>query len=504
MRIEGLAGRFTARAAAAPEAIYARFGWEEITWRALADAAESFAQGFARAGLRRGDRAVVMMHNSPASLAVVFALLKSGVVWVPANPALVGEALAHVIRKVSAGRVICEPGVVDSLRRCDAVSEDRLMVIADPALPPAPAGPAPARLAPAPVPQDLAAIMFTSGTTGPAKGVRVTHMMLELAAKSVGICADARPGDTFYMWEPFYHIGGAQVLLLPLFTDISLSIRSRFSASRFWQDVRQTGATHIHHLGGIIQLLLKQQPGPQDRDHKVRVAWGGGCAPEAWRPFEQRFGVEIRECYGMTEASSLTTCNLEGVVGSIGRPMPWFDVRLKGADGHEVGAGEGPGEIVVTTTLPGAIFDGYYEAPEATARALRPDGFHTGDLGSMDENGMLYFHGRTGDSLRCRGENVSAWEVEGAANRHPAVEDSAMVGVPAKIGENDIHLFVRLRPGSETTATELAAWLDTELAPFQRPRFLTFVADFPRTASQRIQKHLLKDLPPRWERPGRG
>src|SRR5690606_21874409 len=127
-----------------------------------------------------------------------------------------------------------------------------------------------------------------------------------------------------FMWEPFYHIGGAQVILLPILREVRLTIVERFSASRFWQQVAEAGCTHIHHLGGIIQILLKQPEGPFDRAHKVRIAWGGGCAVEAWRPFETRFGVQIRECYGMTECSSLTTFNDEDVVGAVGRPLPWF------------------------------------------------------------------------------------------------------------------------------------------------------------------------------------
>ena len=104
------------------------------------------------------------------------------------------------------------------------------------------------------------------------------------------------------------------------------------------------GCTHIHHLGGILQILLKQPPGPLDRAHRVRIAWGGGCPASAWRDFEDRFGVTITECYGQTEASSISCANSEGVVGAIGRPLPWFRIEVKDADGRRLGAGEGRGE----------------------------------------------------------------------------------------------------------------------------------------------------------------
>ncbi|MFT3688492.1 AMP-binding protein [Paenirhodobacter sp.] len=498
MKIIGLAQAFAERVAEVPQQVYAGGSHGDITFAALSQGADAMIARLEGAGVRRGDRVVVMMRNSPAAMALIFGLIRGGFVWVPANPALVGEGLAHVIRQVEAAIVLCDPEIRAAVDACGVRPREGVIVIADPALP---TGPALAPRADLPAPSDLAAIMFTSGTTGPAKGVQVTHMMLELAARGVMVCADIRPGDNLFVWEPLYHVGGAQVLVLPLLEDVRLTVTDRFSARRFWAEVAEAGCTHIHHLGGIIQILLKQPPSPADRAHNVRIAWGGGCVPQAWRPFEERFGVELRECYGMTEASSLTTCNLDGVVGSVGKPLPWFAVRIEDETGRTLGPGEGRGEIVITSPLPGAIFAGYYAAPEATAKALRPDGFHTGDVGSWDENGMLFFHGRAGDSIRCRGENVSAYEVEAVVNRHPDVEESAMVGVPAEIGEYDIQLFVRLRAGATADPQAIADWLDDKLAPYQRPRFIALVTEFPKTPSQRIQKHRLPPAPEgRWQR----
>ncbi len=240
------------------------------------------------------------------------------------------------------------------------------------------------------------------------------------------------------MWEPFFHIGGAQVLLLPLVRNVTLTISDRFSASRFWDELRQAGSTHIHHLGGIVQILLKQPVSEKDRDHNVRIAWGGGCAIEVWRAFEERFGVQIRECYGMTEASSLTTFNDRGVVGSVGRTVPWFTVKL--IDKH--GAIVRQGKVKSSSTLPSMalFFPAITATPEQLPRHCAPKAF-TGDLGSWDEDGNLFFHGRMTDSVRCKGENVSAWEVEHVVADHPDVEDCAMIGVAAEIGEQDIKLL---------------------------------------------------------------
>ena len=341
-----------------------------------------------------------------------------------------------------------------------------------------------------PAPDDSFAIMYTSGTTGPPKGAIVSHRMLRLAGESVTRVSAARDGDVFYMWEPLYHIGGAQLLVLPLLRRALLAMVPRFSASRFWAEVRENAATHIHFLGGILQILLKQPPDPLDREHGVRIAWGGGCPTHVWRPFEQRFGVQIRECYGMTEASSITTCNDSGVVGAVGRPVPWFSVALLDPEGHAVPQGE-RGEIVVRTTIEGALFPGYFRNPEATARALRDGALYTGDVGSFDADGNLIFHGRLSDSVRCRGENVSAWEVEHVVAGHPDVEDSAMIGVAAEVGEQDIKLFVQPKQGHTIDPAGLSAWLSQRLAAYQNPRYIAVVAAFERTPSLRIMKHKL-------------
>jgi crotonobetaine/carnitine-CoA ligase len=314
--------------------------------------------------------------------------------------------------------------------------------------------------------------------------------MLRLAGEAVALVSAARDGDVLLVWEPLYHIGGSQLIVLPLLCDVTLAMVDRFSARRFWQDAKAYGATHIHYLGGILQILLKQPPDPLERSHGVRIAWGGGCPKEVWQPFEQRFGVEIRECYGMTEASSITTFNDTRTVGTVGRPVPWFTVALQDRNGGPAARGE-RGEIVVRSSRSDAIFPGYFRNPEATATALRDGALHTGDLGSFDDAGNLLFHGRMTDNVRCRGENVSAWEVEHVAAAHPDLEDCAMIGVAAEIGEQDIKLFVKPKPGVSIDVPALSAWLGHRLAPYQNPRYIAVVEDFERTPSQRIMKHKL-------------
>ena len=290
------------------------------------------------------------------------------------------------------------------------------------------------------------------------------------------------------------------MILMPLIREATLAMVDRFSASGFWQEVRDYGASHIHYLGGILQILLKQPPGPLDRTHGARVGFGGGCPAHLWRDFEERFGIEIREAYGMTETSSVSSFNDQGLVGSVGRFVPWHLNEVQNPDGSPVPPGE-RGEIVVSATEPGAITAGYFNNPAATAGTIREGKLHTGDIGSFDTEGNLYFHGRMTDSARVRGQNVSAWEVEHVVAQHPLIEDCAMIAVPAEIGEHEIALFVQPKLGAEIDLAEFSAWLTPRLAEYQNPRYLTVVDAFDRTPSQRIMKHRLpRDHAGAWDR----
>ena len=497
----GFVSLLTTRAATEPERVYARFCGEPVTYAEIERRSAAFAWYLRKRGIGAGDRVAVMMRNSIATIAVVFGLARAGVAWVPVNAQQRGEGLRYLLTHSQPSLVVADAELAPQI--AEAMGQG----VELPLLAHAPGGELDAILSgrelfsePAPSPDAVFAIMYTSGTTGRPKGVIVSHRMLRLASESVALLSDAKPDDVFFVWEPLYHIGGAQLLPLPMLRGITLAMVERFSASRFWDQVREEGASHIHYLGGILQILLKQPPSSRDREHGVRIAWGGGCPADIWPAFRDRFGIDIRECYGMTEASSLTTCNVTGVVGSVGTPMPWFAVKLRDSEGRAVATGA-RGEIVIETSIPGAIFPGYLDNPEATAKALRSDGFHTGDLGSFDADGNLYFHGRMTDSVRCRGENVSAWEVEHVAAEHEAIEDCAMIGVAADVGEQDIKLFVKPRDGVIIDPQALSGWLGQRLAPYQNPRYIAVVDEFERTASQRIMKHKLSPrLDDCWDR----
>ncbi len=458
----------------------------------LAAASEAVAQSLLSAGLAPGARVATMMDNRPLVISLIFGIARAGMVWVPVNTRQQGEALAYQLRDCAPNLLIVEEALLETLHK-SGVETGSMAVHALPRE--AETLDLPSRNAAAELPEpgeigQLFAVIYTSGTTGAPKGVQVTHRMFDFAAKAVSLAGNVRDGDVMFVWEPLYHIGGSQLLLLPLMYRVHLHLVPRFSASSFWADVRECGATHIHFLGGILQILLRNPPSDDDRRHNVRIAWGGGCTREDWEAFERRFGVDIREAYGMTEASSITTINHDGPVGSVGKPVPWFRVDLLDEQGLPVPLGE-RGEIVVSELEPGALFSGYLDAPEASAKALRSGRLFTGDAGRLSKDGWLTFHGRLNDSIRHRGENISAWEIESVALKHPAIAEVAMIGVRAEIGEQDMKLFVRPADGKRAQPAELHGWLRERLGAFRTPRYIALVDSFPKTPSERIRKALL-------------
>jgi carnitine-CoA ligase len=280
------------RACDGPGFVYARFEDREITIGQLSDAVNRLIVALCELGIERGDRVPVMLANHVDHIVVFFALLKLRACQVPVNVNLRGEGLRFILSHSQARAFIVDGRFAESVdpllpglgfetviwrdRPDHGVDLENLR-----AHPRADAPTCPV------VPDDVIAISYTSGTTGLPKGVKVTDKMLRTCAHPAARLTDLQEGDVLYVWEPFYHIGGSEVLVLAIEERTTLAIVERFSVSKFWADVRRFGATHIHFLGGVLALLLKEPPRPDDRDHPVRVAWGGGCPVTVWTTFEE-------------------------------------------------------------------------------------------------------------------------------------------------------------------------------------------------------------------------
>jgi crotonobetaine/carnitine-CoA ligase len=465
-----------------------------ITLRELADHVTRATGRLRSLGVRRGDRVAVMLPNDIGHVVLILALLTVRAVWVPVNPRVIGAPLSGLLGRSDPSMLLvdreCVPAVTASGSAADLRtvvreaaggpdgSSDWLGLDDSTTTPGDPVVDAD--------PDDVVAIMFTSGTTGPPKGVQVTDRMLVTAAGSAVLVSGAVDGDVLFLWEPLCHVGGAQMLLVPLLIEVRLAMVPAFSVSRFWTDVAAAGATHIHHLGGILSMLLSAPPHPAERAHRVRCSWGGGITPAVWRAAEARFGLQVRECYGLTEASSICTANRLGPEHGVGRAVPPFEVAVLDPDGAPVAEGA-LGEIAVRSGERGVLTPGYFRDPAATATAWRDGWWRTGDLG-RPVGADVHYAGRLGQSIRHHGENVSAWEVESVVNTHPRVEESALVGRLAATGEQDLALYVTAAAGAIVDPVELIEWCREQLPSYQVPTTVAIVAAFPRTPSQRIDK----------------
>ena len=511
---ETLRAAMDRRARETPDDVYCIFEDRPLTFAALDAAVNRVANALLARGLRKGDRVALMLPSHPDHVIAIFALAKVGMVRVPVNVSLKAGSLDFPFEQFEPKALIADRDYAPQLK--DVLARRKLDLVVwrgtttD-------AGPTWAELAAhpderpppiAPHADDIIAITPSSGTTGAPKGVLKSDRTLRAGPIATRMLTGRQPGDVLLLWEALHHGAGVAVLIGAVLERITLAMVARFSASRFWDEARHYNVTHIHYLGGVLQMLLAQPPRGDDRTHGVRIAWGGGCPEEVWHRFEARFGVKIREGYGLSELITFVLVNPDGPAGAIGKPLPWYDVRLLGADGNEVKKGEA-GEIVVRAHDARLGFLGYFRNPGASAEAWREiDGerwYQTGDLGRQDVNGWFHYAGRSKDCVRRRGINISAWEVERVINEHDDVEESALVGVPGELGDDELLIYVRPVSGRTLAPDELIRWCEPRFPHFQVPRYVAFVDDFPRTPTQRVRKaDLSRNVSNLWDREAAG
>lgn len=469
-----------------------------VTNRELAGQVGGMQAWLLTQGLGPGDRVAVMLGNSIVHIALIYALIRAGIVWVPVNTRLKEIGLRYVIEHARPKLLITERTFADMAGAAARNAAPQCQLASIEAI----AWPA-ARLADHPpavrTPKEPLCIIYTSGTTGAPKGVVFTQRMMRIAVESALLVADAKAGDRLFLWEPLCHIGGAQMLLAPFLADVELHVVDRFSLRQFWAQVNEARATHLHYLGGILDLLMRAPEAEPQPANPIRVAWGAGISAHAWGPIRERFGWRLRECYGMTECSSFATINADDIPGSIGKPLPWITLDLVDSAGRII-EGPGTGEIMLASAVDGAFLPCYLDNPTATEQALRGGRLMTGDAARRDAAGNYFFVGRTSDSIRVRGENVTAWEIERVLSVYPGIQDVAAVGVASEIGEQDILVYVQ-SVDAQIDFRHLAEWANERLAPFQVPRYYRRVESFERTPSERIRKHLLdRDPAGAWDR----
>jgi crotonobetaine/carnitine-CoA ligase len=336
-------------------------------------------------------------------------------------------------------------------------------------------------------------LMYTSGTTGLPKGVvsRYNRNVVDRLRPLAGLVL--KPESVYFTTLPLFHgnalfVTTTQVLI----AGCTVALSKRFSASHFWDEISKSKANFFNTIGAIIPILIKTPQSPHEKDHKVTHVFSAGCPAELWEPFEKRFGVTIWEAYAAIDGSGFIANFGDGPKGSIGRSVLSV-IRIVDENGKDVPP-RTTGELLFQVPADKKSTVEYYKNPKATGEKTRGDWEYTGDLVYQDENGFIYFVGRSTDSMRRRGENVSAFDVEQAILKHPAIVEAAVYAVPSEMTEDEIMASVKLVDGEKLSPKVIRDFLQDKLASFAIPRYIRVVSDFPRTETFRIKKNELKSL----------
>jgi crotonobetaine/carnitine-CoA ligase len=475
---------------------------EVVTFAGLERRARSVAANLQRLGIRKGDVVALMMGNRPSFLAIWFGIAMAGGIFAPINPAHRGHVLRHMLAIARTRLVIFEPQFAEQLLSEVPDLPDLIHLVGDVgtsgvAMPSSPldslfkvAEPVPVEV----LPSDPGMIMFTSGTTGPSKGALKPHNEAVWTGRMTCEVMEHTAADVLYMPLPLFH-GNALVMgaFAALTAGARLVLAERFSAQRYWDDIARHGCTATNYSGGIIPILAKAEPRPDDASTPLTKMFGAGCPPHLLEAFEKRFGVTLTEGYGMSDMG-VPFLNRPGArkPGTCGRLQKGFAVKLVDDTGREVPDGT-PGELLVRPDIPHYVMLGYIGMPEKTVETWRDLWFHTGDILQRDADGYYRFVDRKKDAIRRRGENISSFEVEASVNRHPDVLESAAFGVASDLGEQDVMIAVVPRLGRDLDAASLHAFLRSQMAGFMVPRYIRVLTKLPKTATERVEKFRLRD-----------
>ena len=473
---------------------------ESHTADELLDKASRFASLLAASGVKAGDRVAILCSNRVEFIWAFF-----GACWLSAVPGALnvsvhGPILRHMLENLDPTVIVCEAGTVGAVRavvggKCNAAivdiddsAEVAVLRGQDPHVVAAPRQSVASR--------DLAMILYTSGTTGPSKGIMYSHEMAIAFADATHWMLGFKPSDTAFNCLPLFHGNSLLCTLIPALRVGALSVFGpRFSASTYWETVRAEGATVLSLLGSMVPILLNQPPSPEDGKSRARIALAVPCPKSNFHEFQQRFGLKLSSLYGMTDIGLPIGVphDIPGRPGMCGVLHPDWECIV--ADENDAPVPDGmPGELLVRPRKPFIMQLGYWRNPEATVETWRNLWFHTGDQLRRDSDGWYEFLDRKKDAIRRFGENISSFEVESVLLEHPTVAEVAVYAVPAELAEDEVMASVILEPGQSATPNDLLAHCEASLPYFAVPRYIRITRELPKTQTAKVQKAELRKI----------
>jgi long-chain acyl-CoA synthetase len=476
-----------------PERPFVRFMGRALSYGEFDARTDALAGGLAELGVRAGDVVSVFLPNCIEFLEAWWAILKAGGVLGPINPAytaseagyIIGhsEAVALVTDARGAGVLARETSGLRSVISIDGGGDVRLDELARGD------SPTPVRTR-----DDLAAILYTSGTTGKPKGAMLTHRN-ELVNAAMGAeLLPLGPGDRVGMLLPLFH-ANAQVVtcVIPMMIGLEIVMWERFSASTFWDAVAELGPVSLSAVPTILAAVLNA-PGAPDERTSLRYAICGAAplSVELLEAFQTRFGIRILEGYGLTETTCVSSLNPfygHRKAGSIGLPVRGQEMKIVGEGGARKAAGD-YGEIVIKGPN---VMKGYLKNPDATAETIRDGWLHTGDIGYVDEDGYFYIVDRTKDMIIRGGENIYPREIEEVLYTYPGILECAVIGVPDSVRGEEVLAIVAPKPGVELDLEALAAFAAERIARYKLPRRFEVREQLPKTPTGKISKSSLRE-----------
>lgn len=477
-----------------------------FTYHQMDQLVKQAANLFLKLGIQKNELVALHLHNTPEYMICWLALAQIGAVSVPINEHFRLSESSYILGKCEIHRIITESRTLDMYVQNRVQFSLDTIIATDVDTPPDGVIPLYPSISDMPVflteqrpvaTEDMAVILFTSGTTRHPKGAIYTHCNVVYGGLLHAAQMGMSEGDRFLSSMPCYHMDFQEMAAMPVICfGGTLIMVEHYSARRFWKQVYEHKAHFTDTMSIMNRTMLLQPEAPWEKQHCLKqIYFSMGLSDEEKERFEKRFHVSLLNSYGMTETVSGVTC--APLVGdknwpSVGRPALSYEIKIIDTQGKEVAPGV-PGEICVHGVPGRSIIAGYYKDDEATARLIDADGWlHSGDCGYLDENGWLFFIERCDHMIKRAGENVSSIEVECVLTSHPKIVDAAVIGIPDPIRDQAVKAFIQLLPDTTLSEEEITEYCSMRLAKFKVPTVMEFVTDFPRTATGKIKKSLLK------------